>query len=317
MLSPAPHVRVVEGKSFAATSRILFGPIIQRFQHPGPPAAPKLISVRLGDCRLSEITADAHIVVGDQFQRRSFDPDYIKILMQLSGRSRFEQQSLAVDIATPAGVIYDPVRSYSLENLSKVDQLILQVPRSTFSDDTLERLRLPVPLTAADDSFVRIVSGIMRMAINEAEMLDNARRERLGDSLIQLVSGLIRGEPVGSDTRLTPLEALRERIISYIEANLAQRDLSPDEIARRMGCSRRYVHRAFEGTEVTLERFIWDRRLEKSRNALLSPENSTLSISEIAFSCGFNSSAHFSRAFKTKYEIAPSELRQRLHKAVH
>ena len=317
MPAPAPHVRVAEGKSFAATSRVLFGPITQRFGVGARPVAPRLTSVSLGGCRLSEITADAHIVEGDQFLRRSFDPDSVKILMQLSGRSRFEQQSIAVDIATRAGVIYDPVRSYSLQNLSTVDQLILQVPRATFNDDTLARLEKPVPLTAGDDSFVRIVSGIMQMAIGEAERLDIASRQRLGDSLVQLVSGLIRGEPVTGGARRTPLEALRERIISYVEINLAQRDLSPDEIARRMGCSRRYVHRAFEGTDVTLERLIWDRRLEKSRDALLSPENSKLSISEIAFSCGFNSSAHFSRAFRTKFEIAPSERRQRLRKAVH
>ena len=102
---------------------------------------------------------------------------------------------------------------------------------------------------------------------------------------------------------------------AYIDANLAHSDLSPDTVARHMGCSRRYVHRAFEGEGATLERFIWDRRLESSRAALLSPERSAASISEIAFACGFNSGAHFSRAFKKKYALAPRDLRKTV--AVH
>ena len=66
---------------------------------------------------------------------------------------------------------------------------------------------------------------------------------------------------------------------------------------------------------MTLERFVWDRRLERSREALLA--SADVSISEIAFACGFNSSAHFSRAFKAKYEVAPRELRDTVLGKLH
>ena len=311
----APHVRVVDSEGFMATSRALFGPITQSFPLGAVPSIPKLVSVRLGACRLSEIKADAHNVVSDRFLRRSFDPDFIKILLQLSGRSRFEQDQIAVNLGSRSAVIYDPVRSYSLQNFTPVDQLILQVPRSTFGDDTLSRLSAPIPMTGEDDSLARIVYGLMQMAISEVEKLDEVGSRRVGESLVQLVNGLIRGEPRPVVARRTPLKTLRERIIAYIDTNLAHSDLSPNTIARHMGCSRRYVHRAFEGEGVTLERFIWDRRLENSRAALLSPEKIAASISEIAFACGFNSGAHFSRAFKKKYAVAPRDLRKTI--AVH
>ncbi|TGR77322.1 AraC family transcriptional regulator, partial [Mesorhizobium sp. M2D.F.Ca.ET.223.01.1.1] len=89
------------------------------------------------------------------------------------------------------------------------------------------------------------------------------------------------------------------------------------DISRYMGCSRRYLHRAFEGEGMTLERFVWDRRLERSKEELLSPARASASISEIAFACGFNSSAHFSRAFKSKYDLAPRQLRERVRLVVH
>ena len=122
-------------------------------------------------------------------------------------------------------------------------------------------------------------------------------------------------KPQAADQRRSPLEALRERIVTYIDANLSRSDLSTDEIARHMGCSRRYLHRAFESEDITLERFVWDRRLERSREALMAGNGA--SISEIAFACGFNSSAHFSRAFKAKYEVSPRELRDAVLSRLH
>ncbi|WP_181183482.1 MULTISPECIES: helix-turn-helix domain-containing protein [unclassified Mesorhizobium] len=317
MHAAAQHVSVADGEAFLSASRMLFGPITQRFSRGEAPSLPKLVSVNLGSCRLSEIRAKSHLVVNDRAFWRSFDPDSIKILMQLKGRSRFEQRETAIDLSPRTAIIYDPVRSYSLQNLSDVDQLILQVPRSTFGDETLARLLAPLPLPSEDDSLTHIVSGLMQMAIGKAHKLDEASCRRVGESLIQLVNGLIQAKPMAPDYRRSPLEALRERIVAYIDANLARSNLSADDIARHMGCSRRYLHRAFEGEGMTLERFVWDRRLERSKEELLSPARASASISEIAFACGFNSSAHFSRAFKSKYDVAPRELRERVRSVVH
>lgn len=311
------HVSIADGEAFLATSRLLFGPISQRFVREPEPSSPKLVSVRLGACRLSEIKANAHIVVNDRAFWRSFDPDAVKILMQRSGYSRFEQQSISVDIGPRCAIIYDPVRTYSLQNASDVDQLILQVPRSTFDDEVLMRLAAPIALPADDDSLTRIVSGLMEMAITETQRLDEAGCRRVGDSLVQLVSGLIRGKPMAPEFRRSPLEALRDRIVDHIDANLARSSLSADDIAQHMGCSRRYLHKAFEGEGTTLERFIWDRRLERSKEALMSPDRAATSISEIAFASGFNSSAHFSRAFKSRYGVSPRELREKLCGRLH
>jgi len=319
MQAAAQQLRVyADGEAFTSTSRLLFGPIRQVFSGDLPPARPKLVSIDLSACRLSRIRAAAHAVVGDQSMRRSFDPDSVKILLQLSGRTRFEQEAVSVELGPRTAVVYDPVHNYSLQNFSNVDQLILQVPRATCGDETLARLVRPMVLPSEENSLVRIVYSLMQMASNEADRLDEFGCRRVGDSLIQLVRGLVTSD--ASDLpggRMTPLAALRERIIEYIDNHIAQGDLSLDGIARQMGCSRRYLHRAFENEGITLERFIWERRLEASRKALLSPENSAQSISEVAFACGFNSSAHFSRAFKSRYGIAPRELREETRAALH
>lgn len=316
MFPTAQCVNAAGSEAFVAASRMLFGPVTQSFPKGMAPSIPTLVSLPLGTCRLSRINANPHFVFSDRAFRRSFDPDAIKVLLQIGGSSRFEQQSLAVDLGPRAAVVYDPLRSYSLQNFSEVDQLILQVPRSTFSDGTLARLAQPVRVAADAGSLTRIVSGLMQMAIVEAEHLDSDGRRRVGESLIQLVDGLIRGKPLAPEFRVSPLEALRERIIAHIDANLHHSGLSAEVIAHHMGCSRRYLHRAFEREDMTLERFIWDRRLERSRG-LLSKKSARVSISEIAFACGFNSSAHFSRVFRNKYGMTPREMRERIGVPLH
>lgn len=299
-----------DGETFAQTSQQLFGPIRQVFAGQIPAAEPRLASVDLSSCRLSHIRAAAHDVVGDRSLRRSFDPDSVKILLQLSGRSRFRQDAVSVELDQLSAVIYDPVRNYSLRNLSSVDQLILQLPRSICDDDTLARLSRPIVLMSEEHSLVRIAFNLMQMAANEADTLDETGCRRVGESLIQLVSGLVRFDASDLPGRQTPLAALRERIVDYVDSQIAEGDLSLAAIASQMGCSRRYLHRAFENEDTTLERFIWERRLDASRQSLLSPKNSALSISEIAFACGFNSSAHFSRVFKARFGATPREMRE-------
>ncbi|TPI31898.1 helix-turn-helix domain-containing protein [Mesorhizobium sp. B3-1-9] len=49
------------------------------------------------------------------------------------------------------------------------------------------------------------------------------------------------------------------------------------------------------------------------QGATALPARTSASISEIAFACGFNSSPHFSRAFKSKYDVAPRGVRERVH----
>jgi len=316
MHAAAQPVRVyADGEAFAGISRLLFGPIRQVFLGDQPRAMPRLESIDLSACRLTHIRAPAHAVVSDKTLRRSFDPDAVKILLQLAGRTRFEQEAIVVALGPRSAVVYDPVRAYALQNVSAVDQIILQVPRATCGDETLARLRRPLAPPSEEDGLVRIVFNLMRTVSNEADKLDDFGCRRVGDSLIQLVRGLVTRGAADLPDRMTPLTTLKQRILDYVDSHIGKSGLSLEDIARNMGCSRRYLHRAFENEDSTLERFVWERRLRASRKALLSQDNGGQSISEIAFACGFNSSAHFSRAFKSRFGVAPRELREQARAA--
>lgn len=95
----------------------------------------------------------------------------------------------------------------------------------------------------------------------------------------------------------------------FIEAQLGNPELSVEGIASGLGVSSRYLRGLFHGGE-KLSHYILRRRLEESANQLANVLYQNCSITSIAFRCGFNSTAHFSRAFKAQFSMTPRDYRR-------
>jgi AraC family transcriptional regulator len=99
------------------------------------------------------------------------------------------------------------------------------------------------------------------------------------------------------------------RVIDYIEANIAQ-DLTLEGLASVASFSRFHFHRIFRAlVGETLNQYVTRLRLEKAATLLIS--NPKTSVTEIAFDCGFSSSAAFARAFKEAFGMSATEFRSK------
>ena len=98
------------------------------------------------------------------------------------------------------------------------------------------------------------------------------------------------------------------RLKRHIEERLAVPDLSPASIAADSGLSRTTLYRLFEPLG-GVAAYIQDRRLARARAALIHPAGRHRPIHAIAFDWGFTSEAHFSRAFRHAFGLAPSAFR--------
>jgi transcriptional regulator GlxA family with amidase domain len=98
------------------------------------------------------------------------------------------------------------------------------------------------------------------------------------------------------------IEKLRDHILD----GMADEDFGVKELAEQVSVSRRTLsNRVKQITEKTPSTLIREVRLERAHQ-LLEAEAGT--ISEVAYSVGFKSVAHFSRTFKVKYKKTPSEV---------
>jgi AraC-like DNA-binding protein len=134
-------------------------------------------------------------------------------------------------------------------------------------------------------------------------------REEDGARIVELVH-LALIEQAGARTEPLRRGLLRERIKAFIGENLGNCELDVDLVAAAMSCSRRAVHQAFELEDCSFNRYLWERRLAAVRSDLEAPAAASRAIGDIAFSWGFSSAAHFSRAFRAVYGVSASEWRR-------
>ena len=100
-------------------------------------------------------------------------------------------------------------------------------------------------------------------------------------------------------------------VSALMEAN-TEEPLSLDELARLAGLSQRHLQRMFRHTlSMTPMHYYLNLRLRRARVLLLQTE---MSIMSITVACGFQSSCHFSKSYRTLFGYSPStERRQHQH----
>lgn len=302
------HVETARGREFAGLARTLFGNVRLDFGTADEEKS-TMLSAMLGACRLTRLEADRHVVFGERVTAGPEDPDAIKLILQTEGSASIGQSGVQAPVSANALVIYDPRRPYVLTNSTPVRQLLLQLPRQALPQAAVERLTAPFTAHAGQDGMCGILLSLMESTMQEIGHLDQARRSSVGQTMIDLVRTMI-GE--GRPQRLVtdPLNLLLARIKAFIAGNIARPDLTVAMIARRMGCSVRYVYRAFEAERLTPSDYIWDLRLQLAAARLREAGGHSGEISGIAFALGFSSSAHFSRAFRARYAVSPSQWRK-------
>jgi AraC-like DNA-binding protein len=93
------------------------------------------------------------------------------------------------------------------------------------------------------------------------------------------------------------------RAVAYIERNLTSRALTPASVAEAVHVSRSTLYRMFSASG-GVNRYIVRARLDQAWRTLADPGRARR-ISEVAFGAGFQSEAHFCRAFRRAFGITP------------
>lgn len=107
----------------------------------------------------------------------------------------------------------------------------------------------------------------------------------------------------------------RAEIRRVVQENLHDPDFSVHSVGRQLGLSTRYVQLIFNDGDESLSQYICRQRLEGCRRELLDARAGAHSLTAIAFHWGFNSAAHFSRAFRARFGLSPSAFRNQVRRA--
>jgi AraC-like DNA-binding protein len=139
-------------------------------------------------------------------------------------------------------------------------------------------------------------------AVLEARVANQlAQRRRLREHFRQ--GAAARPTPDAVAPSAAP-SALERRLRPIVEARLTDPALSPETLAAAAGLSYHQLYRALrDELGVSPSRFIRGVRVERAAERLRSGAGS---VTEVAYSVGFESLSYFSRAFHERFGAAPS-----------
>ena len=128
--------------------------------------------------------------------------------------------------------------------------------------------------------------------------------------LIALALGA--GRDATEVARMRGLRAARlQDILSDIRAGFTNPRFSPNDIARRLGVTPRYIQILLQEAGSSFTERVLELRLQRARSMLFDLRCDRMKIGEIAEACGFNEISYFNRCFRRRFGLTPTAARGR------
>ena len=183
----------------------------------------------------------------------------------------------------------------------------------------IDALRAVCP--GADDLAMRVVPrhsellGLLHGYVEVARLHAGSAGGVAGALVAGHVRDLFRAIAMSDANRAAVVEpagvkaARRRAIKADIAARLRDPRLDAGGVAARGGISPRYVRRLFQEEGTSFSAYVLGERLELAHRLLLHPGGAARTITAVAYACGFGDLSYFSRSFRSRFGMTPSELR--------
>ena len=208
--------------------------------------------------------------------------------------------------------LVDSNAPYRIELPAQAHLFLIRAP------DHVVRKYLPSPESfcgvalQSDDGLSQAAAAMLHSFCSErAPTIAAEFRQRVAQHIIELLStsfAMAVGSGMG---RSSVVNSHHVKVKLFIEQHLRDPDLCPSAIARELSLSSRYLRMIFALGQETVSAYILRRRLEECARQMADPRWRGHSITEIAFGWGFNSAPHFTRSFRSRFDISPREYRRR------
>jgi AraC-like DNA-binding protein len=146
--------------------------------------------------------------------------------------------------------------------------------------------------------------------------LNRQRRELLEKYMELIAAKRNREETTETDqlgeTVLTSLpdddHKFMEHVMQYIEENLSNSDANIHDMASAAATSNSNLNRKLRSLiGITAAQLLIDARMRKAHDLLTDKSVRKINIADVAYRCGYADPKYFSRCYKQKHGITPSE----------
>jgi AraC-like DNA-binding protein len=315
--SHVPPIQIVSTDSVNASERLdfwksggtfLFG-ALELEQDRDDHFEASLSHTRLGDLIFCRMTARvAHRAARTKAMALNDDRPYLKAVLQTKGRSVIAQNGVSTPLRSGQWTVYDAGEPYSAAASHGAEFSIILIPRAKVVGHGVNMRNLVLRPLSARSGFGKLIWTFLDMTMDQIPTVREHRTFDVAEVIAQMLRITLL-DSFEAQSEENSRDALRERVKFCISAHLSDPDLSVSKLADLMRCSKRYLHMIFRPEDISISEYILKARLDRCRAQLLDPSCARRSITDIAYSWGFNNSNHFSRCFKREFGVSPRELR--------
>ncbi|WP_433711604.1 helix-turn-helix domain-containing protein [Nocardia sp. CA-084685] len=235
------------------------------------------------------------------------DDDY-RLIVPFAGRLSFRTDD-GYGILAPGTMCLVAVdRPYAMSMSDGTRGMIITIPRKEIRH-RLNRIVPPNHPLDLTSGLGRVTDGILDGLYTECTALTDLQFDAVFERMVDLLCMQILGDPATSPSQLTHVEAIARR---YIHDHAADPGLTGTRVAGELGWSLRQIQMAFSNVGTTPSEVIREERLKLARDRLRSPAYQHRSITDIASDLGFGSISSFTKAFRSRFDTTPGQLRQGL-----
>jgi AraC-like DNA-binding protein len=181
-----------------------------------------------------------------------------------------------------------------------------RLARDVLGDDIAPRAGMKFATTG----LARVLCHHLQATFDEAGRMAVAERAAAAKAAKDMALALLQATHEGMADPDRFAHGFHRAALGLIDHECGDPDLTPERIAVALGCSRASLYRAFGKQGESVAAAIWRARLERAHRMLTAPEGIGLLVSEIATLSGFREMPTFTRMFKRRYGLTPSDARE-------
>ncbi|WP_212632061.1 helix-turn-helix domain-containing protein [Pseudomonas sp. KB-10] len=267
-------------------------------------------NLHLERLRVARIRGNEHVVERTSPMIQALPSESIFVALVQDSQSFFYQGRDCQLLQPGELIIYRNDQPYLFGFTGPMRLFIFDMPQRDFAEHCLRDLKGPLKIGSESPVQRLLTHSLGQRASAFLDTPSHEGAERFQEETYDLLASIITdhsGVHRASGLSAAYLLAAKQ----YIQQHLDDPLLSCEQVAAATGVSSRHLARLFAQEGRTPSRYLLDKRLERARQLLASPQGMRLGIAEIAYRTGFSSQAHFARVFKGRFGLTPSEARRR------
>jgi AraC-like DNA-binding protein len=261
----------------------------------------------LPGCDIAQIHAGGQTVSRTPYQISRAAEEFFLVNIQRSGEGLVRQNGREVLLRPGDSALYSSVHPYELAFTGDFHQTVLIIPAAALRhvDRQIDR-HCGVALPGD--------SGASRLLVKLVDALYESAEDVATESVASLVSAITQtlvGATPGLSTKSHGLTGYHlMHVKEFILRHLDDPELTAARIAEGTGISVSHLHRIFSVEVQTVMEWAWSRRLEACSRDLADLAKVHHTVADIAYHWGFNDCSHFSKAFRLRYDMTPTDWRR-------